>query len=406
MADHQDWMERGRVTAAVRRATAWLARIVHDEAVRWTFGVFLTVRLCLSALAIVVITVRPLPVGGHERYITSLGLEPVSSRAEQLLLEVWQRWDVVHYQRIAEQGYTDLESSIFPPLFPAVIKVLAPALGGSYLLAALLACNLSYFAALIIFYKLIRSEYEPEVARRSTLYLSIFPTAFFFLVPYSESLFFLMVMLFFYAARCQRWVAAGVAAGLASLVRFQGLVLVAPLTYEWLRQAGFDLRRAGRLALLIVLATFPAVVFLCFRHLAGYPSPSSVLATQWHTTIGTPWQNFVNVMVRLVSHKASPKDLLDTVITIPFLLLTLASVPKMRASYALYTALTLVIVDSVVYTNTPLMNLPRHWLLLFPTFIFMGVLGKRSYVHRSIVYSSTPLMLFLTGMFVQWLWVA
>jgi hypothetical protein len=216
----------------------------------------------------------------------------------------------------------------------------------------------------------------------------------------------LLVMLFFYAARCQRWVAASVAAGLASLVRVQGLVLVVPLSYEWLRQAGCYPRRAGRLALLIVPAIFPAVLFLCFRYLAGYPSPTSVLATQWHTTIGPPWQNFVNLMARLASHKASPNDLLDMAITVPFLLLTLASLTRMRASYALYTALTLVAVGSVVYTNTPLMNLPRHWLLLFPTFIFMGVLGKRPYVHRSIVYVSTPLMLFLAGMFVEWLWVA
>ena len=112
-------MERGRVTAAVGRVTAWLARMVHDEAVRWAFGVFLAVRVCLSALAIVVIVLRPLPEGAHERYVMSLGLEPVPSRAGQLLLEVWQRWDVVHYQRIAAYGYTDDESTAFYPLVPS-----------------------------------------------------------------------------------------------------------------------------------------------------------------------------------------------------------------------------------------------------------------------------------------------
>jgi len=391
---------------AMGTVEAWLTRILQDEAVGWTFGVFLTVRISLSALAIVVITLRPLAEGGHERYMMGLGLNPVSSRAEQLLLEVWQRWDVIHYQRIAAQGYTDLESSVFPPLFPALTRVLAPALGGNHLLAALVFCNLSYLAALVIFYKLIQLDYEQDVARRATLYLSIFPTAFFFLVPYSESLFFLLVMLFFYTMRHRRWVAASVVAGLASFTRLQGLVLVVPLGYEWLRHVDFDPRRARRLALLILPVVLPPVAFLWSRHLAGYPSLGSVLATYWHTTVGAPWQNFVNLTGLLVAHKASANDLLDIVITIPFLLLTLASMLKARVSYALYTAVTLLTLTSMVYSDTPLMNLPRHWLLLFPTFIFMGVLGKRSYVHRCIVYSSAPLLLLLTGMFVQWLWVA
>ena len=391
---------------ALGTVRAWLTHILQDEAVGWTFGVFLTVRISLSALAIVVITLRPLAEGGHERYIIPLGLDPVSSRAEQLLLEVWQRWDVIHYQRIAAQGYTDLESSVFPPLFPALTRVLAPALGGNHLLAALVFCNLSYLAALVIFYRLTQLDHGENVARRATLYLSIFPTAFFFMVPYSESLFFLLVVLFFYALRRQRWAAASVVAGLASFTRMQGLVLIVPLGYEWLQYTDFDPRRAIRLALLILPVVLPPIVFVWCRHLAGYPSLGSVLATHWHTTMGAPWQNFVNLIRRLVSHKASAKDLLDSVITIPFLLLTLASLPKARASYSLYTAATLVMLTSMVYTDLPLMNLPRHWLLLFPTFIFMGVLGKRSYVHRCIVYSSVPLLLLLTGMFVQWLWVA
>ena len=262
---------------ALGTVRAWLTHILQDEAVGWTFGVFLTVRISLSALAIVVITLRPLAEGGHERYIIPLGLDPVSSRAEQLLLEVWQRWDVIHYQRIAAQGYTDLESSVFPPLFPALTRLLAPALGGNHLLAALVFCNLSYLAALVIFYKLIQLDYEQDVARRATLYLSIFPTAFFFLVPYSESLFFLLVVLFFYALRRQQWVAASVAAGLASFTRLQGLVLVVPLGYEWLRHADFDPRRASRLALLILPVVLPPIVFVWSRHLAGYPSLGSCL---------------------------------------------------------------------------------------------------------------------------------
>ncbi len=383
-----------------------LRRIADDEAVRWSLGVFLTVRVSLSALAIVVACFPSFPRVDHERNLMSFGLEPVSSRLEQLLLEVWQRWDVIHYQRIAAQGYTDHQSSVFPPLFPALTKVVGTVLGGHHLLAALLVSNLSFLVALIYFYKLTQLDYDREVARRATLYLAIFPTAFFFLVPYSESLFFLLVVLFFYAARHQCWTAASVAAGLAGFTKIQGLVLIVPLSCEWLRHSRFDLRRAGLLVLLIVPVLVPPVAFELSRHLAGYPPLPSVLETYWRSTTGAPWHNFANLLGRLASNTLTANDVVDTLIAVPFLVLTLVSLFKSRLSYSLYSAVTLAVVTSIVYPDLPLMNLPRHWLLLFPTFIFMAVQAKSPNIRRCIVYSSTSLLILLTGMFVRWYWVA
>jgi len=392
--------------SAIRPLREWLKSAADDRAVRWSFGLFVTWRVSLSALAMILISLRPLPEGDHEEYLSSLALSPVSSRVEQLLLEVWQRWDVLHYQRIAAQGYTDNQSSVFPPLLPALTRLLGIALGANYLLAALVVSNLSFFLALVIFYKLTQLDHGDRTAQRATLYLSVFPTAFFFGVPYSESLFFLLLMLFFYATQKRRWAVASVAAGLASFTRIQGLVLIVPLSYEWLRYTGFDLRRVGSLALLILPVVLPSAAFVLSRHLAGYPPLASVLAAYWHTTIGAPWHNFANLAGRLSSQTLSANDALDALITIPFLLFTLAAFRRMRRSYALYTAATMLVILSVVYPPLPLMNLPRHILLLFPTFIFMATLGSRPNVHRCIAYTSTSLLILLTGMFVQWLWVA
>jgi hypothetical protein len=383
-----------------------LQRVREDRAVRSALVVFLSLRVGLSLLAAIVVTARPLPQGAHEGYVSSLGLRPVSNPAEELLLEVWQRWDVLHYQRIAAQGYTDDQSSAFPPLLPTLMRLLGTALGENYLLAGVLVSNVAFCLALVCFYKLTEQDCGEAVARRAMLYLSIFPTAFFFLVPYTESVFFLMVMLFFYAVSRRRWAVASVAAGLASFTRIQGLVLIVPLTYEWLRHTEFDGRRAGRLALLIPPVLLPPAAFLLSRHLAGYPSLTAVLATDWHTTIGPPWHNFAHLLRLMASGKASANDILNTVIVVPFLALTVVSLLRTRPSYRLYTAAMLLVMLSVVYIPPPLMNLPRHILVLFPTFVFMASLGRRPAVHRAIAYSSTALLVLLTGMFVQWLWVA
>ncbi len=104
-----------------------LKDVLDNNAVRWSLAIFLTLRIGLSALAVIVISLRPLPEGGHERYVASLGLSPVSAPAERLLLEVWPRWDVLHYQRIAAHGYTDDESTAFYPSYPALVRLLGSA---------------------------------------------------------------------------------------------------------------------------------------------------------------------------------------------------------------------------------------------------------------------------------------
>jgi len=378
----------------------------QDRAVRWSLTIFIMLRVSLSGLAIVVISLQPLPEGNHESEVLSRGLEPVSTRAEQLLVEVWQRWDVLNYQRIATHGYTDNQSSVFPPLLPALARVLGTLLGDNYLLSAMLISNLSFLLALVYFYKLTRLDYGDAAARRATFYLSIFPTAFFLMIPYSESLFLLLVMLFFYAVRHQRWVAASAAAGLASLTRVQGVVLIVPLGYEWLRHTGLGPRRVGRLLLLTLPVLLPPAAFVLARHFAGYPPLGAVLETEWHTTIGIPWRNFVNLVSLFTSRRASGNNIVNAAIVLPFLLVTLASLLRVRASYSLYTAATLVVVLGTVHTRTPLVNLPRHVLLLFPTFMFIATRAKRPAVHRAVVYPSTALLILLTCMFVQWFWVS
>ena len=85
----------------------------------------------------------------------------------------------------------------------------------------------------MVMYALTRNEFSEEIARRAVLYAAVFPTAFFFLAPYSESLFLLLVLLSFWSARRGRWAMAGATGALAALTRNLG-VLVVPLDLEYL----------------------------------------------------------------------------------------------------------------------------------------------------------------------------
>ena len=63
--------------------------------------------------------------------------------------------------------------------------------------------------------------------------LAVFPAAVYFGAPYSESLFLLLAVGAFYAARTDHWAWAGACAGCASASRSAGLLLLLPLALIW-----------------------------------------------------------------------------------------------------------------------------------------------------------------------------
>ena len=112
----------------------------------------------------------------------------------------------------------------------------APLFGGSHaalLIAAFLVSLAAFVAALALLYRLTELELGRRLARPTLLLLAVFPAAVYFGAPYSESLFLLLAVGAFYAARTGHWAWAGACAGLASATRSAGLLLVLPLVVIW-----------------------------------------------------------------------------------------------------------------------------------------------------------------------------
>ncbi|HTC31084.1 MAG TPA: mannosyltransferase family protein, partial [Candidatus Acidoferrum sp.] len=150
------------------------------------------------------------------------------------LLNVWGRWDAVHYLTIATKGYSGTDMAFFP-LFPLLIRVLGR-LVGNHLIAGILISNASFFFGLLYLYKLLEHEYDRAVARRAIFYVSIFPSALFFSAVYTESLFFMLTVASFYYMRAHRWWLAGAIGFFAALTRVEGVLLVVPFAIEWYAQ--------------------------------------------------------------------------------------------------------------------------------------------------------------------------
>ena len=196
------------MTTAVRLSlTECAKRLISDPALKQAVLVFVVLRLVISVWAALVLAITHAPTSPDDVLRPYQGIEQISGGPAELFLGVWQRFDTLWYLRIALHGYSAAVSDIhFPPLYPLLIKVLGTILLGNYLLAAIIISNIACILGLTYLYKLTAELFNVKTARRTVLYLSIFPTAFFLLAPYSESLLVLLaVATFYYMATTQAW---------------------------------------------------------------------------------------------------------------------------------------------------------------------------------------------------------
>ncbi|WP_433307028.1 mannosyltransferase family protein [Actinoplanes sp. CA-030573] len=211
----------------------------------------------------------------------------------------WNRWDAGHYVRIAEHGYhLGPGFPAFFPLYPLLIRVTDVLLPGGALVSALVVANAAAAGALAVLHRLAEHEFGPAVAQRATWYLAAFPTGFFLFIGYNESLFLLLAIGALYAGRRGHWWLAGSLGALASATRLFGVLLMAPLAVEYLRQAGLfeagprRIRlRPDALAILLVPLGVVAYAVYCAIDL-GSPLAFSIAQDQWgrrYTVPGEAW---------------------------------------------------------------------------------------------------------------------
>src|SRR5258708_7207520 len=134
------------------------------------------------------------------------------------LWHAWYRWDSGLYTAIASNGYDAAWRTAFFPLFPLLERAGA-VLTHDPFIAGLIISNLAGLGVLVILYRLVQEDFDAQRAFRTVLYLSVFPTAFFFAAAYNESLFLVLTLLSFYHMRRGNWWLAGVFGVLASFAR-------------------------------------------------------------------------------------------------------------------------------------------------------------------------------------------
>jgi hypothetical protein len=329
------------------------------------------------------------------------------------LVTAWERFDGLWFLRIATAGYVDGDgSAAFFPLYPLLIRFLSPLLGGHPLAAAFFISHAAAYGAMAFLYFLTASEWDERVARRTVLYLAVFPTSFFLLSPYSEALYLLLVLACLWGARRGRWAVAGLAGAGAAATRNLGVLLVLPLVVEAF-QRWREERAPRRLVTSVAWSALVVIVlaaYLAFwRALSGDALAPLHQQATWQREASFPLATVVRgtrEAFRFVGLFPGGYHLVDWLIVVPALAGALWVVVRARPMYTAYTWASMVAPLSFIFPLRPFMSLPRFLLPVFPILWAGAVWGlRRRGVHEALVAVSAGLLALLTVLFVNWYYV-
>lgn len=345
-----------------------------------------------------------------------------------LLVAPAARWDSVWFMAIAETGYgTEGDRAAFFPLYPLLIRV-AGTLTGSDLIGGVLLSAAAFVGASFLLHRLTALELGDEAARHAVWALTLFPMAFFFSGVYSEALFLLVSVGAVYAARTGAWAWAGSLGALGAMTRSAGVLLMVPLALLYVRERGWRLQRD---ALWIALVPLGLAAFGGFLALAG-EDPFTPLRAQevWLRSFAGPfggiWDSAVAAWAGIqqlwsgsrtpvVFAAAAGDPFAAAAHNLKAAAFLVAAVPavigvfrRLPVAYGAYVLVALALPLSYPVAPQPLMSLPRFLAVLFPLFMWLGWwLARGGRARRAVVLGGFGAgLVFFTGQFAMWHWVA
>jgi hypothetical protein len=358
----------------------------------------------LAILIVIAAKILVFSIGYVVRYLNTGPASPLI-----ILMEMFNHWDTPHYVYIAENFYVNAGDPanfiVFFPLYPILIRLFT--VDFNYInLSALIVSNICSLTAFFYLYKLAKLEFSDSVAVKAVLFLSVFPTAYFLSAPYTEGLFFALVIGSLYYARLGKWQFAGFMSLFAALTRIAGLLLLPVLLVEYFHQKGWKPRKINLNILWIFLALTGFLIYLGINNqVTGNPFTFvTIEATHWNNKF-EPWTGLTSAYSWALT-ASYPDNITIGIAPIAFfvfgLLMVGVSVWKhLRPVYTVYMFLTWALAISTSWW----ISVPRYVMAMFPMFMLFGILTDRKVVNIAIVIVSGSLLCYFTVFFALGWWV-
>ena len=342
------------------------------------------------------------------------------------LLSPLAHWDSVWYLAIVDHGYAPAGEEVahhavaFFPLYP-LLAWIGSGFGASFELQLLsaFAVSLAAFAgALYLLHRLVELELGREHALPVLALVALFPGALFFGIPYSESVFLLVSVGAFYAARTDRWAWAGALAAAASATRSAGILLLVPLAILYWRRHG----RVRGDALWLALAPLGLVAYCAYLGIEhDEPFAWMDLQDSWGREFAGPFGALVTGAIAagdgvrdLITGSYEVEDgvryaLMDIglfAFAVGAVVATVGVLRRLPLAYGAYVVVALALPLSFPSDDQPLMSLPRFLAVLFPLFMWLALwAGERRRI-TTVSVAFTALLALFTSQYAAWEFVA
>ena len=302
----------------------------------------------------------------------------------QWALDIWKKWDAWHYVNLAELGYTGYTENgqhlflVFFPLYPWLVRLVS-AVTGNTMAAGLLVSFLCYSGGCAYLYRLAAWELGREAARRTVLFLSAFPYAFFFGGVMTEGLFLLTTAAALWHIRRHRWWRAGLWGVLAAMTRMHGLLLIGAAGAELVEHLGrFDWRAILRRLPAVLLPAAGSLAYLGLNAaVTGDPFAFTVMQEHWSQGFcwisDTLWYVLQNAL-SFYDEAVRLQIWIPTLVLFPILFALLwYARGRLRSMYTLYAFVYLVL----NYSLSWLLSAGRYLSCALPFFLFAAALTEK-----------------------------
>jgi hypothetical protein len=357
----------------------------------------------LAVLIVLLAKIIVLTIGYAVAYLNSGPAPPLT-----ILMNMFYHWDAPHYVSIAENGYVNTGDAanfiVFFPLYPILIRLFT--VDFNYInLSALIVANVCSLIAFLYLYKLAKLEFNDSVALKAVLFLSVFPTAYFLSVPYTEGLFFALVIASIYYARLGKWQFAGLISLLAALTRIAGVLLLPVLLVEYFHQKGWKPKKTDLRVLWPFLALAGFLIYLGINYqVTGNPFTfMTVEATHWFNRIDP--RGGLDAAYSWARNASYPDYITIGLAPLVFAVFGLVMVGvsvwrRLRPVYIVYMFLTWALAVSTSWW----ISVPRYVMSMFPIFMLLGLLTNRKVVNIAIVLASGAVLCYFTVFFALGWW--
>ena len=325
---------------------------------------------------------------------TALAFRQLMGRSESIFARIYELFinagDAPWYLKIAKYGYTatgeDAKLIVFFPLYPLLIRIANFIVPSDFISSLAVSCVCLAVGGAFM-YKLLRREY-PENWPCGMLLFLFAPMGLFFVMGFTESLFFMLSVMALYFARQRRFLPACVAGFFAALTRSFGMLLFVPVVVEMLIGADDEdrtfrsivqgIRPAFSLSLLIPLGF---LLYLCLnRAVQGdwFAFVAHQQAPPWYNTPNWIGENIAMNYAMALEHRYLGLIIYWVQFSYFFVAIgafVYALKRRVRLSYILYGALYTV----MTYTSGWLISGGRYMACCLPLYlIFPAVQSRRA----------------------------